>query len=53
MRVRDKHLNKEITCYIHMCIWKPRAKEYGKPIDISSIKQLVSRFEDIEEGGEE
>lgn len=49
MRVRDKHLNKEVTCYIHMRIWKPRAKEYGKPIDISSIKQLVSRFEDIEE----
>ena len=47
MRVRDKHLNKEVTCSIIMRIWKPRAKEYGKPIDISSIKQLVSRFEDI------
>ena len=49
MRVRDKQLNKEVTCYILMRIWKPRAKEYGKPIDFSSIKELVSRFEDIEE----
>lgn len=51
MRVRDKYLNKEVTCYIFMRIWEPRAKEYGKAIDISSIKQLVSRFEDIEEEG--
>ena len=49
MKVRDKYLNKKITCYIQMRIWKPRAKEYGKPIDVPSIKKLVSRFEDIEE----
>ena len=48
MRVRDKQLNKDVTCSIIFRIWKPRAKEFGKPIDISSIKQLASRFEDIE-----
>lgn len=49
MRVKDKLLNKEVTCYIFMRIWKPRVKEYGKIINISSIKQLAERFEDIEE----
>ncbi len=49
MRVRDKLLNKEVYVSVIIRVWKPRAKEYGKPIDISSIKQIASRFEDIEE----